>query len=95
MAEERENIVDLIDDEGEKFRFEILDIFEYNDSEYAVGLEADRHEEDSEEDTVLIMRIVHANEEEDILEPVNDVDELNAVFSLFKEHMQDEFEFED
>lgn len=94
MAEERDNIIVLIDDKGEEFRFEILDVVEYNNNEYAVGLDANV-EDDGEEDTVLIMRIVHANEEEDILEPVEDENELKAVFEIFKEHMSEEFEFEE
>jgi len=93
MSEERDNIVVLVDDEGQELKFEVLDIIEYEGNEYAAGLEADKPEED--EDTVLIMRIVHANEEEDILEPVENEEVLQAVFEIFKEHMEDEFEFED
>ena len=93
MSEERDNIVVLVDDEGQELKFEVLDIIEYEGSEYAAGLEADKEEE--AEDTVLIMRIVHANEEEDILEPVENEEVLQAVFEIFKEHMEDEFEFED
>ena len=93
MSEERDNIVVLVDDEGQELKFEVLDIIEYEGNEYAAGLEADKTEED--EDTVLIMRIVHANEEEDILEPVENEEVLQAVFGIFKEHMEDEFEFED
>ncbi len=94
MSEERENIVVLIDDEGKELHFEILDIIEYKGAEYAAGLDADADESD-EESTVLIMRIVHANEEEDILEPVEDDATLQAVFEIFKEHMDEEFEFEE
>lgn len=94
MSEERENIVVLLDDEGNELRFEVLDIIEYNGSEYACGVDADL-DENSEEDTVLIMKIVHANEEEDILEPVEDENVLQSVFEIFKEHMEEEFEFEE
>ena len=90
--EDRNDIVVLYDDEGKEFQFEILDIIEYNDDEYAVGLPADTPE-DEEESTVFIMKIVHENDDEDILEPVKDEEELNAVFEIFKEHMDDEFEF--
>ena len=93
MSEERENIVVLVDDEGNELNFEIMDIIEYQGSEYAAGVDADI-DEDNDEGVVLIMKIVHANDEEDILEPVNDDKVLNAVFEIFKEHMQDEFEFE-
>ena len=94
MSEERENIVVLIDDEGNELNFEIMDIIEYQGEQYAAGLDADA-DEDAEESTVLIMKIVHANEEEDILEPVTDDNVLQSVFEIFKEHMDEEFEFEE
>ena len=93
MAEERENVVVLIDDDGNEVSFEVLDIIEEDDKRYAVGLMDDS--EESEEGTVLIMRIVPANDEEDILEPINDEKELNHIFEIFKERMADDFEFEE
>lgn len=95
MSEERENIVVLVDDEGQELKFEVLDIIEYEGSEYAAGLDADKAESEDGEDTVIIMKIVHANEDEDILEPVADEKTLQSVFEIFKEHMADEFEFEE
>ena len=95
MNEKNENIVELIDDEGQKYELEILDILEYGGKEYAVGLPADTPE-DEEEATVLIMRIVHINDDEDSLEPIEDEKELQAVFEVFKTHMDsEEFEFEE
>ena len=94
MSEERENIVVLVDDEGNELHFEVMDIIEYQGNEYAAGVDANADEND-EEATVLIMKLVHANDEEDILEPVDDEKVLNSVFEIFKEHMQDEFEFEE
>lgn len=96
MSEDMDNIVVLLDDEGNELKFEVLDIIEKDDNEYAVGVEADVDEdEDAEESTVLIMRIIHANDEEDILEPIEDKAELDAVFEIFKERMEDQFDFED
>ena len=95
MNEKNENIVVLLDDEGKEYKLEILDILEHGGKEYAVGPPADTPE-DEEEATVLIMHIVHANEEEDILEPIEDEKELQAVFEVFKTHMDnEEFEFEE
>lgn len=95
MSEERDNIVVLVDDEGQELKFEVLDIIEFEGAEYAAGLDADKADSDNEEDTVIIMKIVHANEEEDILEPVQSEETLQSVFEIFKEHMADEFEFEE
>ena len=93
--EERENIIVLIDDEGKEMPFEVLDIIEEGDMRYAVGIPAEEAEDEAEEGTVLIMRIVPANDEEDILEPIEDEAELNKVFEIFKTRMEEEFEFED
>ncbi len=91
--EERDNIVVLVDEDGNEFNFEVLDIIEKDNLRYAVGLAADEAED--EDGAVLIMRIVPQNDEEDMLEPIEDEDELNAVFEMFKERMQDDFEFID
>ncbi len=93
--EERENVIILIDDEGKEMPFEVLDIIEDSDKRYAVGIPAEEAAEEAEEGTVLIMRIVPANDEEDILEPIEDNAELERIFEIFKTRMEDEFEFED
>ncbi len=90
MSEERENIVVLFDDEGNELHLEVLDIIEEQDNRYAVGVDVNQ---DEEEDTVLIMRIIEAGEDEDILEPIEDENELQRIFEIFKERMQDQFEF--
>ncbi|MBR5218543.1 MAG: DUF1292 domain-containing protein [Clostridia bacterium] len=88
--EERENIIVLFDDEGNELHLEVLDIIEEDDNRYAVGVDVNQ---DEEEDTVLIMRIIEAGEDEDILEPIDDEKELQHIFDVFKERMQDQFEF--
>lgn len=93
--EERENVIILIDDEGKEMPFEVLDIIEEDDKRYAVGIPTEEAEDEAEEGTVLIMRIVPANDEEDILEPIEDEAELQKIFEIFKSRMEEEFEFED
>ena len=95
MQEERENVIVLIDDEGKEMPFEVLDIIEEDEKRYAVGIPAEEAADEAEEGTVLIMRIVPANDEEDILEPIEDEAELQKIFEIFKERMEEEFDFED
>lgn len=95
MAEERENVVVLVDEDGVETAFEVLDIIEDGDNRYAAMLAADEPAEDTDEDMVWIMRIVAANEEEDTLEPIEDQAELEHVFSIFKTRMEDDFDFEE
>ena len=94
MSEERDNIIVLVDDDGKESQFEVLDIIEDNEKRYAVGVSPEE-DDDNDEGTVLIMKIVSANEEEDILEPIEDETELDHIFEIFKERMADDFEFEE
>ena len=41
------------------------------------------------------MRVVHINDEEDALEPIEDEALLQEIFEIFKNHMDEEFEFEE
>lgn len=93
--EENNNIVMLIDEDGAEMPFEVLDIIEDGGKRYAAGLAVDDAENNEDEATVLIMRIVPANDEEDILEPVEDTKELEHIFEIFKTRMEEDFEFEE
>ncbi len=96
--EERDDVIVLIDENGEEVEFEHLDTIEMNGNEYVVlvlipGDDEDISDEDSEE--VLILKIEHGENDEDSFVSVDDEDELNLVFEEFKSRMEDDFEFED
>ncbi|MBZ4645541.1 MAG: hypothetical protein JG777_1030 [Clostridia bacterium] len=92
MTEEREDIVVLVDENGEEVEFEHLDTIEMNDSKYVVLLPL---EEEGEEDEVVILKVAEDENGEDSLIAVEDEDELNEVFEEFKLRMEDEFDFVD
>ena len=91
MEEERD-IIELVDEEGNLEKFEVLDIIEEGDARYVCMLP---EEEAEDEDTVIIMRIQPVNDEEDMLTPIEDEEELSRVFEIFREHAEEEFEFDD
>lgn len=97
MSEERDDVVVLVDENGEEVEFEHLDTIEMNGSEYVVLLpvemEEEEQEEDSDTDEVLILKIEHNEEGEDSFISVEDEVELNMVFEEFKVRMEDEFDF--
>lgn len=93
MAEERDDVIVLRDEDGLEIQFEYLDTIERDGKEYVVLLPLDEVEED-EEGEVVILQVAEVNGEEEFL-PVEDENELNAVFEEFKERMKDEFEFAD
>lgn len=77
------NIITLTDQYGESVRFELLDIVEYEDQEFAVLYPADG----GDDEPVHILRITSENLDLDEMEfeGLDDEDLINAVFDLFYE----------
>ena len=87
---ESQNIVTLIDEEGVEMRFEVLDVIEYEGTDYAV-LIAD----DEEADSVIILRVEVDENGAESLDTEHDEKILDAVFAIFVENNRDEFAFVD
>lgn len=91
--EELNNIITLNDEEGKEVHFEFLDLIEYNEEEYVILLPVEESEEAGE---VVILKVEHTeSEEEESYVGVEDEEELNAVFAIFKDKFKDEFNFID
>ena len=75
------NIITLTDQYGESVRFELLDIVEYEDQEFAVLYPADG----GDDEPVHILRITSEKLDLDEMEfeGLDDEDLINAVFDLF------------
>ena len=75
------NIITLTDQYGESVRFELLDIVEYEDQEFAVLYPADG----GDDERVHIVRMTSENLDLDDLEfeGLDDEDLIYAVFDLF------------
>lgn len=75
------NIITLTDQYVESVRFELLDIVEYEDQEFAVLYPADG----GDDEPVHILRITSENLDLDEMEfeGLDDEDLINAVFDLF------------
>ena len=87
--EKNSNIIPFIDENGNKVKFELVDAFEISGTEYVALVPAE--DADEEETEVIIMRIEHDGDE-DILVYIEDDDELDAAFDVFKDRMGDEFD---
>ena len=91
--EELNNIITLNDENGEEVQFEFLDLIEYNEEEYVILLPLEESEEAGE---VVILKVEHTeSEDEESYIGVEDEEELNAVFAIFKDKFKDEFNFID
>ena len=73
-----EDIVTLVDEEGKNHDFQVVDIIEVEDREYALLLPADS--DDPEQDEVLVLRF-----EEDRFEMIEDEAEFQKVVKVLEE----------
>ena len=85
MAEE-DQIIETVDENGNVVKFELFDIVEVDEKEYALLLPAD--EEDADE--VVLMKIT-TDGEEYLFETIDDDDEFEKV-AQYVENMEDEEE---
>ncbi len=89
MAFYEEEIVVLIDEDNVEIEFEIIEIFELNDQNYAFLFPVD-----DEDDEAVIMKIVVDVDGEDILVDIEDDEEWNSVVAAW-EDIVEEFEEEE
>ncbi len=89
MTNKNEQIIETIDENGEKVSFELLDIVTVDDVEYALLLPTDVTDEDDENE-VLVMRLKKDGEEFSF-EAIEDDDEFEKV-AQYIEEVEDEIE---
>jgi len=101
MSEERDNLIVLVDEDGEETEFELIDSFEFNGNEYVVLLPALNYEEENyeedeeEEEEVIILKVERNEKDEESFVNIEDEDELDSVFEEFKSRMEEEYDFYD
>lgn len=87
---EEDELVELIDEDGNVINFRLLDVTEYKGVKYALLLAAEPNDEIAE-DEVVIFRL---SEDGTALEPVEDDDLLEEVFEFYQSET-DDGEFDD
>ena len=92
MNEERDDVLVLMDEEGNETEFEYLDTVEMNSKEYVVLLPVQENEAEPAEE-VLILKVEQDENGEDVFSSVDDEKELNEVFDKFKEQASEDFDF--
>lgn len=88
-----DNIITLNDEDGNPVQFEFLDLVEYQGKEYVILLPTEEDSEDSGE--VVILEVIDTNEDEESYISVDNEENLQAVFNIFKEKFISEFDFID
>ena len=85
--EEEKQLIETIDENGEVVNFELFDIVEFEEKEYALLLPADSKEDNDE---VVLMRLTKEGEDY-LFEAIEDDEEFNKV-SEYIENLSDEDE---
>ena len=85
MAED--NLVTLLDEDGNEVQFEFLDLEQYQEKEYVILPAGDTDGE------VVILQVEELDDENEAYIGVDDPDVLEAVFARFKAKFSDEFDF--
>ena len=87
MKNENEELIETVDEEGNKVIFELLDVVTVEDVEYALLLPKDVKDEDGE---ILVMRLKKDGEDFSF-EAIEDDEEFNKVAEYIEE-LEDEIE---
>lgn len=82
------DFVVLVDEDGKEEEFEHLDTMEHNGETYMAFIPAEMSALDEAE--LVILRLINEGTEDEMLESVDDEDELQEVYGLFLERLQDE-----
>lgn len=90
MAEELDNTIEIIDDDGTTIKCELYDIVEFDGKQYAVLAEKDSEDEEPE---LVLMRYTEEGEES-YFETIDDDDEFERV-SEYIENLDNEDEDEE
>jgi len=92
---EENNVLTFYDENNEAIELEIVDSFELKGKKYAALATPEDIETENEESEVFIMRIESESSGEDVFVTVEDDDELDAAFEMFKDRYSEEFDIID
>jgi len=92
---EENNVLTFYDENNEAIELEIVDSFELKGKKYAALATPEDIETENEESEVFIMRIESESSGEDVFVTVEDDDELDAAFEMFKDRCSEEFDIID
>ncbi len=89
---EDNNILTFYDENDEAIELEIVDSFELDGKKYAALATPEDIENENDESEVFIMRLESESSGEDIFVYIEDEDELDAAFNMFKDRCSEEFD---
>lgn len=91
MTEKEEHLI-LLDEEGKEHNFEVIDILEVSDNEYAILLPVEEESDadsESQDDDAIIFRIVDEGDDKQTLLAVEDDNEWEQVAAAWEEKIKE------
>ena len=98
MDEYGNDIVTVVDDDGNEHEFEVLDRIETDDDKkYVAMVPVYENETEMLDDSgeLIILRVIEEDDGETVLEPIEDDDEFEEIGAIFEERLAEIFEFDD
>ena len=93
MSDYGNDFVVLTDDEGNEYEFEHLDTLEQNGETYMAFIPAEMSREDEAE--LVVLKLINEGTDDEMLASVDDEEELQTVFGLFLERLQNDELYEE
>lgn len=89
------DLMTIIDDEGNKHQFELLDAIETDDGRYVALLPVyDKPEDSVQDDGELVILEVTEEDGEELLVTIEDDDVFNEIAEIFEERLSEYYEIE-
>ncbi|MFA5383139.1 MAG: DUF1292 domain-containing protein [Eubacteriales bacterium] len=89
---EEERVITLIDENGEEEDYEVIDIVEMENAQYAVLLAVEESPDEDSEGEVIILKFGKDDTGSDILVTIEDDEEWERVADAWEEKLVDEAE---
>lgn len=90
------DLMTIVDDEGNRHQFELLDAIETDDGRYVALLPVyDKPEDSVEDDGELVILEVVEEDGEELLVTIEDDDTFNEIAEIFEERLSDLYEIEE
>lgn len=86
--EDKDNLVETVDEDGNVITFRLFDIIEFENKEYALLLPADSEEEE-EDSEIVIMKLIKEDEEYSF-ETIDSDEEFDRVSTYLEELSEEE-----
>ena len=85
MADETNDLITLVDEDGQEHQFSLVDLIEFEEHRYALMIPADDKPSAEEEEEAYIFRLETDDKDEEVLVDIEDEDEFERVCAAFDE----------